>query len=98
MKLDYGKKKPKPGKRRKLVIQERVYKTIADRNRAMTLIHAYWIKQKVGHFNLFTLVGKNGEPKLYFCRAFRLEEIEKAGFTPDELGYNAMEKKDIGAI
>jgi hypothetical protein len=75
-----------PGPKARLCIQERLYKTFEDRRRAMTQLEKYWTP-RVGFCNIFTLGTVDDKPRLYICRKYTNEEIERAGFTREDLGY-----------
>jgi hypothetical protein len=89
MKFYFGKRNSVPARRHRLVIQEREYETWADARRAIPQIERYWKNQGLANITVFTYgYTKNGKPKLYIARHFTLSELEKAGITPQELGYS----------
>lgn len=78
-----------PGKRATLCIEERSYKTTSDRKRAMTILDRYWRKQGIAAVTIFTLgEDEDGNPRLYMCRAWTLDELSAAGLTPTDVNYS----------
>jgi len=79
----------KPGRRSTLCIEERSYKTTADRKRAMTILDRYWRKRGLASVTVFTLgEDDHGNPRLYLARCWTLDELAAAGLTPTDLNYS----------
>jgi len=78
-----------PGKRATLCIEERSYKTKADRRRAMTILDRYWRKRGLATITIFTLGNDDdGNPRLYMARCWTREELASAGLTPEDVNYS----------
>jgi hypothetical protein len=79
----------KPGQRARFVIEERSYKTTSDRRRAMTILDKYWRRKGLATVTVFTIGNDDdGNPRLYLSRAWTLDELAAAGFTPADFNYS----------
>lgn len=96
----YGTRTHRPAPRRRLIIEERLYKTTADMLRAMAQIRRHCRKIGAYNFNLFQNGYRevDGEkmPLLYFARSYTDKELTEAGFVPAEFYHDSKVQRDAG--